>query len=295
MGGGSITSANLFSVSHCDYWTLAHTTGSSTIAVTGYWDENSPCNGETAGHYVTDLTTISLAHFNGTSWDNNSTSLNSSTVGSTIAGGITWSGVSTFSPFALGNNTGSKSNPLAIKLDYFIAVKAAGYNILSWQAECTSSSNTFEAQRSSDGVSFTSIDTVRINNASDCSQPSSYNDYTSSGNNVYYRVKMTDASGVVSYSDIVLLSTAINAIDFIGIAPNPVQNDATIKISSSRNDKVEIVLLSLDGKELQHSSIQVQAGANTVNLHAANLAKGVYIVRGIFSGGQTHTVKFVKE
>jgi len=292
---GTIASPNLYSVSICEHWTLERSNGSSTISVTGYWNENSPCNGETAGHYVTDLTTISLAHFDGTSWDNNSTSLNSSTVGSTISGGITWTGVSTFSPFALGNNTGSKTNPLAIKLDYFTAVKANGYNKLSWQAECTSSSNTFEAQRSTDGVAFTSIDTVRINNASDCSTPSTYNDYTSNSNNVYYRVKMTDASGVVSYSDVVLLSTVVNAIDFIGIAPNPVKNDATIKISSTSDDKVELVIMSLDGKQLQHSTIQVQAGANTVNLHASNLAKGVYILRGIFSGGQTHTIKFIKE
>ncbi len=294
---GTISSTNLYNVSLCEYWTLNRTTGTPTVDVTGYWNENSPCNGEVPGGYVTDLTTLSLAHFNTTTtaWDNNSISANSSTVGATVSGGITWAAVSTFSPFALGNNNASKDNPLTIKLDYLTAVKSGGYNLLSWKAECSTFSNLFDIQRSYDGASFGTIDSVVAPAASDCSQPFSYKDYTASGNTVYYRIKMTDASGAVSYSDIVSISSTSNAIDFISIAPNPVKGDATLKISSSQNDNIELVLLSMDGKELQRSIMQVSVGANTVNLHTNSLAKGLYFVKGIFSGGQTHIIKFIKD
>ena len=294
-GLGTITSANLYNVSVCEYWTLNRTAGASTVNVTAYWNQNSPCNGESAGQYVTDLTTISLAHFNGTNWDNNSVSANSFTTGGTISGGVTWSGVSTFSPFALGNNSAAKINPLDIKLDYFTATKASGYNKLSWKAECNSSSNIFEAQRSSDGIHFTSIDTVRVESASDCSQAFVYNDYSPAGNKIYYRIQTIDISGKVGYSEVRLISNEAISIDLISVIPNPVQSEAILNISSSHNDKVELILLSIDGKEMQRRAIQVQTGTNTINLQIASLAKGMYIIKGIFSGGQTHTIKFLKE
>jgi hypothetical protein len=293
---GPITSPNLYSVSVCEYWTLNRTSGASTVDVAGYWNENSPCNGEAPGQYVTDLTTISLAHFNGASWDNNSTSVNSFTTGGTISGGITWSGVSTFSPFALGNNTAAKVNPLPILLDYFTAVKSNGYNQLSWKAECSESSNTFEAQRSYDGTVFISLDTIHVSLPSDCSQPFIYNDYDASGKNaIYYRIKMTDVNGIIKYSDTKLITNDAAVIDFINVAPNPVKNDATIKISASHNEKVELVIAGLDGKELLHSTVQTRIGTNIFSLQTSQLAKGMYIIKGVFANGEIQTLKFIKE
>ncbi len=291
---GGITSTNLYDVSICDYWIL-NRTGSSTVSVTGYWNANSPCNGEAPGQFVTDLTTISLAHFNGTSWDNNSVNANSFTTGGTITGGVTWSGVSTFSPFALGNNSAVKDNPLAIKLDYFTAIKSSGYNKLSWKAECSSSSNLFIAQRSYDGTTFSNIDSVKANAPSDCDNPFAFNDYSSQGSKVYYRLEMVDINGKITTSDIVLITDESNAINFIRVVPNPVKSDAVLSVSSIKNDMVELVLLSIDGKELQRVTVQVMSGANSINLNTSVLSKGVYVVKGIFSNGQTNTIKFIKE
>jgi len=41
--------------------------------------------------------------------------------------------------------------------------------------------------------------------------------------------------------------------------------------------------------------VLVPAGSTTVNLETAQLAKGMYIIRGIFSGGQTNTIPFIKQ
>jgi len=45
---------------------------------------------------------------------------------------------------------------------------------------------------------------------------------------------------------------------------------------------------------LQRKTVQVPAGASTINMQTSGLSKGLYIVKGIFSGGQTNTIKFVK-
>jgi len=293
---GSITASHIYDVSVCEYWTLNRTVGTSTVDVTAYWNANSPCNGETPGNYVTNLTTIEIAHFNaGTgSWDNSSFGT-SYTNGGTVTGSVTWSGVSNFSPFALANSTGTQINPLAIKLDYFTAVKSNGYNILSWKAECAASSNLFVAQRSSDGVHFSDIDSVKTDAASDCSQPFGYNDYSATGSDVYYRIKMTDVYGTEGYSEIVLLTNPVSGFEIIGVNPNPVQGDATLKISAAKNDQVELVMMSIDGRELQHKTVAVPSGTSTISLQTSELSKGIYILKGIFSGGQTNTIKFVKQ
>jgi hypothetical protein len=290
---GSITAANLYDVSVCDYWTLNRTVGTSTVNVTAYWNANNPCNGETAGKYVSDLATLALAHFNGTNWDN-STPIPAVTNGTTSNGSVTWLGVSTFSPFALGNNNISQYNPLNITLLYFTAVKANGYNVISWKAECTTSSNLFEVQRSYDGVGFETIDSLRLAAPSDCSQGSSYNDYPASNNKVYYRIMTTDASGHIGYSSIELITDQTGTLDIISVNPNPVQGDATLKITSLQNDHVNLVIFSIDGRELQRKTVQVPAGASTINMQTSGLSKGLYIVKGIFSGGQTNTIKFIK-
>jgi hypothetical protein len=291
---GSISSATLIDVSICDYWTLNHTTGTSTITVTAFWNQNSPCNGEASGAYVNNLTNIALAHFNGTNWNANSTALTGSTIGTTVAGGIAWSGVSNFSPFALGNINGPFFNPLPINLFSFNATRYNGYNQVSWKAACATATNQFEVQRSADGISFENIDTVLTTDATDCSANFYYNDYSPFNQKVYYRLRTTDGNGKIGYSDIVLISSTPSAVNLINVYPNPVQDNATLKISATQNENVELAIYSLDGKELYRSRLQVLSGDNQYNLPTAGLAHGVYIIRGIFEGGQTSSLKLIK-
>ncbi len=280
-------------VNVCEHWILNRVNGTPTVNVTGYWNANSPCNGETPGNYVKDLVTIALVHFNGTQWDASSYG-SSFTNGGTITGSITWTGVSTFSPFALGNNFGTPDNPLAIKLDYFTAVKGNGFNTLSWKAQCNAAPNTFELQRSDNGIDFTRIDSATAVNPADCSQGFSYNDYGSTSAKSYYRVKMTDSHGVESYSVIKLITAETPALELISLAPNPVHESTSLTINATKAATVELVILGMEGKPLQRRSVQVQPGTNTVSLQTGSLSKGVYILQGTFLGGQTQIIKFLR-
>jgi len=53
--------------------------------------------------------------------------------------------------------------------------------------------------------------------------------------------------------------------------------------------------MSIDGRELQHKTVAVPSGTSTISLQTSELSKGIYILKGIFSGGQTNTIKFVKQ
>ncbi len=285
---GNTYTAGLVHVSGCDYWQLNRLTGSATLDITGYWNTNNPCG---FGNYVTSPANVVLAHFNGVSWD----SFGGSGVGSNATGSVTWATVSTFSPFSLGTDL-SGVNPLPIKLDYFTAVKENGYNTLTWKAECSSTSDSFVVERSSDGISFTGIYGVKVYDPSDCSVPFTYNDHTSSGTKVYYRLRMTDVDGSISYSQIILILNNANELQIFKMQPNPVQGSeaAWLSITSSYATTADIVILSIEGREMRRQTIRVQAGATTISLQTDGLASGMYVLRGIFSGGQSNTISFIK-
>jgi len=308
LGPIDVGSPQLVHVSGCDYWRLdlgsayPATTNSAlpngiTTTLTLYWNPNNGAG--CSSTYVSSTSSLVIAHLNfktGQIYAGQWTAIGGSYsyTGSTTNGSISYAGASTFSPFALGTTNGAQ-NPLDIKLDYFTAAKAGAYNKLSWKAECTSSSNLFEAQRSSDGISFTTIDTVKVGAASDCSKGFVYDDYSIADNKIYYRIKTTDVSGNVGYSDIKLISNQPSAFEFIGINPNPVKSNATLSITSAQNEKIELTILSIDGRELQHKTLQLQNGTNIINLQTSDLPKGMYFIKGIFSSGQTNTIKFMKE
>ncbi|HXB42849.1 MAG TPA: T9SS type A sorting domain-containing protein, partial [Puia sp.] len=287
---GNTYVSGLVHVSGCDYWQLNEVSGAAALDITGYWNTNNPCG---FGNYVTSPVNVVLAHFDGgsVSWD----SFGGTGVGTNATGSVTSPGVSTFGPFSLGTDL-SGVNPLPIKLDYFTAVKENDYNTLTWKAECSSTSDSFVVERSSDGSSFTGIYGVKVYNPSDCSVPFTYNDHTSSGTKVYYRLRMTDVDGSISYSQIILILNNANDLQIFKMQPNPVQGSeaAWLSISSPYATTAEIVILSIEGREMQRQTVRVQAGATSINLQTDGLARGMYILRGIFSSGQSNTISFIK-
>ncbi len=293
---GSIASGSpLQRVSSCDYWNLNLYNSSGTqisslpsglIAVTLYWNQNNSCN------VIRDLTSLAIGHFSST-WDVIGLGTYTTT-GNTTNGSITYAGASNFSPFALATTNGT-NNPLPITVDYFTATKQVGYNKLTWKVECTSSSSSFDVERSYDGSNFEAINTVKVSSATDCALPFVYDDYSSNGNKVYYRIKMVDIDDNAKYSNIELISNDANAIELMSIQPNPVYGDASLKVSASGVQNVELAIIGIDGKQMQHKTIQVQQGTNNVQLNTGALAKGIYFVKGIFANGQTNVIKFVKQ
>jgi hypothetical protein len=313
LGPVGASTPQLVHASSCDYWRLdLGSTYTSTITnnslpagvsvpVILYWNQNngSNCVGSN-GAYVNNMTTLAIGHLNVVSGQSyiglwNPIGMGSyNTSGTTTAGSISYAGTSTFSPFTLGTTDGS-TNPLEIILNYFKATKANGNNALSWQANCTSPTAEYILQRSSDGANFSDIDSIQAATATECSLPYNFNDYTATGSRVYYRLEMIDQNGKISISQIELILNDANTIQLMNVKPNPVQTEAWLNISASENQNVELVIFSIDGKQLVRQTINVVGGMNTIDLHTLSLASGMYIVRGVFMNGQTNTLTFVKQ
>ena len=63
----------------------------------------------------------------------------------------------------------------------------------------------------------------------------------------------------------------------IGANPNPTNDFTTIAFYALAQDKFEFVVMDMTGKIVHQENRSVEAGINTINFDAANLAAGVYI------------------
>jgi Secretion system C-terminal sorting domain len=186
------------------------------------------------------------------------------------------------------------TNILAIQFTYFNAAKGNGANTLYWQSACSSTQAIFEIERSTDARNFTTINTITATQAR-CSQPFTYTDNNALTGFIYYRIKSVDDNGKIKYSAIIKLNGLQNDMQLVAVLPNPVSSLAQLNITTAKRDKVELAIVSLDGKLLQRSAIQLQAGSSIINLDVSNLQAGVYIIKGVFSDGETSSIKFVKQ
>ena len=210
--------------------------------------------------------------------------------GNQLANTATRGAITVFSPFGVGGI----NKPLPIAIQYFNAAKGNGYNTLNWQASCSSDKAVFEIERSTDGRNFATINTVTATQA-ECAQSVSYVDNTILTGAVFYRIKTVDVDGKAAYSVIIKLGGTQSDIKLAGILPNPVMNTAQLNIVTAKKDYVNLSIVSMEGKLVHRSTVQLQAGSSIISLDVTNLQKGLYIIKGVFADGEASSIKFVKQ
>jgi hypothetical protein len=58
---------------------------------------------------------------------------------------------------------------------------------------------------------------------------------------------------------------------------------------------LELLVLNFQGKLVQQKIIQLEAGSGLINLDMSGLAKGIYLIKAKFSGGETNSIQFIKQ
>ena len=278
-------------ISRCDYWTLTRDVGSSTVDITLYWDETIN-NCVTTAPYVNNLPSLTVAHSNNPgNWD----AMGSiGGFGSAAIGNVPWTGAqsTTFGAFAIAST--DFNNPLPITLNYFTGTKQNSNHLLNWKVTCNSTPGvTMELLRSADGRNFSGINTIYAT-ALQCQQPFNYTDVHPLPGVNYYRLKMTDADGKVTYSSIVSLINAAAGIDIMSIAPNPIVNrNFKLNISAAQKTQMDMMITDMQGRVMHKQIINAIAGFNTVPVNVSNLATGTYQVYVVSAEGRSKVLRFV--
>ncbi len=202
--------------------------------------------------------------------------------------------VSGFSGFYV--HTNNFSVPLPITVNYLTGRRQGSNHLLNWKVTCaTSPRATMTLERSSDARNYTGINTITAD-AARCNQPFDYTDANPLKGMNYYRLKIVDAAGKVTYSTTVALLNAVKGFDIISIAPNPVVTDNfKLNVASAQSSKMEIMIFDMQGRLVNRQSISVIAGFNSLPVHVANLQAGTYAIQAIITDDKSKVMRFVKQ
>ena len=162
--------------------------------------------------------------------------------------------------------------------------------VLRWQTANGSPIQHFEIERSVDGRQFARIGKrVALEGAS----------HFSFGDNVaafslqplYYRLKLVEANGRSTYSQVLLFRGA-GKTEALEIYPNPVNGSAFVSFVAATTGKAELQILTAVGSLVHRETIEVTKGRNTIALTATRaLSPGTYVLR-IVRGGEVKTKTF---
>ena len=168
---------------------------------------------------------------------------------------------------------------------------------LNWSTAMESNNKGFYIERSKDGRDFTDIGFVA--GAGNSNQVKNYafvdgslKDITV--NTTYYRLKQVDNDGQFSYSQVLALNLQ-NIASKLKLYPNPVKDVATIETNLDVASKVEVRVVTDNGKVIQDLDKGIlNAGLQQIYINTAELASGSYMVQ-LIVGNNHYSQVLVKE
>jgi len=181
--------------------------------------------------------------------------------------------------------TATSAPLLPVSIKNFTGNYKDGAANLSWSF-ANENAAYFNVQVSSNGKDFVTIKKVTASG-------SSYNFSDANGaanSKVYYRLQVVENDGSFTYSNVVALSLS-NATSF-SIYPNPVRNNLSLLVQSSKTELVSIQVVDLLGKVLHQEPAQLSIGLNHVSFNVASLSKGNYVV--VLKGASSLQQQFIK-
>ncbi len=152
---------------------------------------------------------------------------------------------------------------------------------VSWQVAQEENVKDYTVQESNDGNNFTNACTQFPTNANhySCLIPASNN------NLKYYRIRLEDIDGKISFSSMVTLRNNISSS--ISVYPNPAKEKLYI---NGVSDFSKVVITDATGKIISRSILS--SGEHFLNIN--HLSKGIYFLK-IERGGNLQTLKFFKD
>lgn len=169
----------------------------------------------------------------------------------------------------------SQTLPISL-INFYVTVEDAG-NHLFWQTNLEMNSDYFEIEKSTDGIAFAKINTLKAQGFS--AVPSNYDllDKDTTEGVFYYRLKMYDKDRSFKYSKIIAC-VRVNK-SHITIGPNPADGFLNIRMNLAAEHNIKFEVINTLGQIITELSTIMPQGYNIVPLSTSNLANGYYQLR----------------
>jgi hypothetical protein len=168
----------------------------------------------------------------------------------------------------------TNTNILPVTLNNFSASKSEGNTLLKWDVSLEQGIVQYYIERSNDGKVFKDISTIEGSGTTVINKTYTYLDASSEWGTVYYRLKITQDNGGISYSPVKLIDNSSELT--IKAYPNPViGNSFTIDVPVDLLP-ASITILDAQGRIIYQTKITQPT--STIN---ADLTTGVYALKVI--------------
>lgn len=155
-----------------------------------------------------------------------------------------------------------------VKLVSLFTTRSKTDVLVNWIVASETNSNYNVVERSANGSQFSAAGNIGARNLS---QGGAYN-FTdlngvsfASGQALFYHIKIVDKDGRYEYSPFVTVKLDKELVTAVDAYPNPLRNQATLRINVTSIQDARIIVASLDGKTIQQQKLVLQPGTNLVN------------------------------
>ena len=166
---------------------------------------------------------------------------------------------------------------------------------LTWTVYCSQRMNYFMVERSLDGIHFNDLMKVQAHSIVRETDQYMFTDDLQSvhSEKIYYRLRMTDATGKTKYSSILMLKTGIAVMNDWQVFPNPVKDQMQISVTVSRAITGQFILTDAQGRDIIRFTENLPAGTHVFMYQPAKpIAPGIYLLR-LYAGEWTSTRRIV--
>jgi hypothetical protein len=268
-----ILGTGLTQLSACEYWDLTRTAGTAgtSARVILSWENNSVCG---SGQYVTQLTTLKVAHLSAGTWVNEGYL---STTGANSSGTITsGNAISTFSPFALAGS-GPADNPLAVLFTNIKAYENSNGVQIEWSNMAEKDVANYFVERSANGIDFIVINRQwPLSNQNDKISYNAFDAAPVQGAS-FYRIKALETTGKVVYSKVMNVNLSNNKKG-LALYPNPVSGHViTVGLAGIKQGQYSLRIVNMAGQDVYKQTIFSQGNNITQTLDLPSSVKpGLY-------------------
>lgn len=170
--------------------------------------------------------------------------------------------------------------PLPVSLTNVDAVYNNGKTVISWTSLQEHELDSYEIQRSTDGINFEVAGYIKANNLTTVQQYDFADDITNlSVTNLYYRIRIIDREHSMKLTGTVWVKITGTENRQLTITPNPTSGSAQVKINCIKAGKGTIQIYNAAGLLVSQQNINLQKGSNTVLLNnITSLTQGYYTV-----------------
>ena len=208
-------------------------------------------------------------------------------------------------PLPYAKNDTSVNNSKLLSPKIILTEKLVSFNAtyvrnavnLHWNINAINYSNHLDIERSVDGINFEKVgDAKQISSSNEYSFEDNFKASLARNNDLYYRLKQTDANNKSVYSKVLIVrSYNSKSVEAISVTPDPSVNDIEVSVQLKQSSYVVMKVTNKEGNEIMRKSVEGADGDNKYALAGTSkLQAGDYTLEIIVNSNERMTLHLIK-